>query len=226
VRPKIGVTAGRSSVAAYEAALQAAGADAIRLDARAAPSPDSLSGLDGLLLTGGGDIEPHRYGRAATCRLRSVLPWRDTFELAMAKAAFEADTPCLGICRGMQVMVVAMGGTLIQHLPKEAPSDVNHDQTAPRPEGTHMVEIAPSRLREITGGPRLFTNSFHHQAALDVPPGLAVTARASDGIVEGVEGPGRHFFLGVQWHPEHMTAEKSHLALFQALVGASTVALR
>lgn len=226
MRPKIGVTAGRSSVAAYEAALREAGAEAIRLDQGAAPSPELLSGLDGLLLTGGGDIEPHRFGQTATCRLRSVLPWRDTFELALAKAAFEADTPCLGICRGIQVMVVAMGGTLIQHLPKEAPSDVNHDQKAPRHEGTHMVEITPSRLREITGASHLFTNSFHHQAALDVPAGLTVTARASDGIVEGVEGSGRHFFLGVQWHPEHMTAEKSHLALFQALVGASTVVVR
>lgn len=226
MRPKIGVTAAVESVAAYEAAITAAGGEPVRLDAHTASLDGTLAGLDGLLLTGGGDIEPHRFGAASTSRLRAVLPWRDDFELAVANAAHDADVPCLGICRGIQVMVVAMGGTLIQHLPKEAPSSVNHDQKAPRPQGTHLVDVAPGRLQEITGASRLLTNSFHHQAALRVPPGLSVTACAEDGIVEGVEAQGRRFFVGVQWHPEHMIGEKSHLALFEALVGACRVAVR
>ena len=110
----------------------------------------------------------------------------------------------LGICGGQQLLAVALGGTLHQHIPDEAPSDIAHEQPNPRTEPGHEVEIAAGTLlARITGRARMAVNSAHHQAVREVAPGLVVKARAPEGLIEGIEAPGRRVALGVQWHPEY-----------------------
>lgn len=227
MRPRIGVTAGGSEVRAYVRAVETAGGESVVLDGQeGAIGAAVLERVHALLFTGGGDIHPRHFGQRTGARLRSVLDWRDSFELELARAAYRLDVPTLGICRGVQVMVVALGGTLIQHIPKEAPSAVNHDQKAPRSLGTHLVHVEAGKIREAMGQRDHCTNSFHHQAARDLPPALRSVAWAEDGIVEAVEADDRTLFVGVQWHPEHMTDEAAARGLFQALVDGAQAAVR
>ncbi|MDH2430048.1 gamma-glutamyl-gamma-aminobutyrate hydrolase family protein [Sphaerisporangium sp. TRM90804] len=183
-----------------------------------AGAPAELAGrLDGLIIAGGGDVDPARYGHAAHERTGFVRPFRDEAEFALAAAALEAGLPFLGICRGMQVLNVLLGGSLHQHVPDV----VGHSGHAPAPgEFGHLpVRVAPgSRLAAVLGGHTAETAHYHHQAADRLGAGLAVCATAEDGTVEAVELPGLPLTLGVQWHPE--TGRDGHL--FEALVAAAT----
>jgi putative glutamine amidotransferase len=195
------------------------------------PDTDVLDNLDGLVLTGGADVAPARYGERPH-QATYVRPDRDTAEMLLLGAALETDLPVLGICRGAQLMAVAAGGRLHQHLP-EVLGHYHHRPAAdPRqagrpPLGEHLVTLAPGSLAHKILGASLTVNSFHHQGVAD-PGGLTPTGWCpEDELIEAVEDPGRAFALGVQWHPEDMVAGGSgnatagDLRLFSALVEAA-----
>ena len=181
-----------------------------------------LDRLSGICLSGGPDLHPGAYGAEPHARLGPTEPHLDRFELALARRADARGVPLLGICRGSQVLNVARGGTLHQHVPDLVGDGVEHRQEAPGGEPTHPVRVARrSRLAGVVGTARLPVNSFHHQAVDRLGGGLTVSARSLDGVVEGIEDPGRSLFLGVQWHAECLTEQPSHLALFGELVEAA-----
>ncbi len=165
-----------------------------------------ISFLDGLLLTGGEDINPLLYDEFPHRALGQVDSARDHFELALTKAWLQTQKPLLGICRGQQTLHVASGGTLIQDIPSEVPHSLKHRQLAPKGDPCHLVEIAPdsllSRWLETSG--MIQVNSIHHQAVLTPTQDFTVSATASDGIIEAIEAINGSPVLGVQWHPEHM----------------------
>lgn len=162
-----------------------------------------LDRVQGLLLTGGSDIDPSLFGQVRHPSIKRVVRERDLFEIALAQEAVQRDLPVLAICRGQQVLNVALGGTLYQDV-SEVPGAIQHKSETARDETSHEVDLAPgSRLRAILGEPRMAVNSFHHQAVHDVGRDLVVSARCPvDGIIEGLEAPGQRFTVAVQWHPE------------------------
>ncbi len=184
--------------------------------------------LDGLLLAGGGDVEPWRYQRPQVAAITYVHVERDETELPLTRWAVADDLPVLAICRGIQVLNVALGGTLIQDIPSQVPGALIHQPgpKAPRPRPQHPVQVDPtSQLAQILGQGHpiesVQVNSFHHQAAEEIGAGLRVVATAPDGIVEGLELPGQTFVVGVQWHPEEMAeGDPVQMALFTAFVAA------
>jgi putative glutamine amidotransferase len=166
--------------------------------------PALLDRLDGVLLSGGGDVDPALYEQEPHPRLGRVNRRRDDFELALVREGLRRDVSILAICRGHQLLNVATGGTLVQDIPSLVEGQVEHDGKGPRWRRTHRVEVTgPSRLREILGQDTLSVNSIHHQAVDRVGDGLVVSARCpEDGIVEGLERPASRFVVAVQWHPE------------------------
>jgi putative glutamine amidotransferase len=221
-RPVIGIAAAREVVrfswwtietdfmtSAYADAIQRAGGRAVLLplDPLDADHPhEVLATLDGLILPGGADMDPSRYGHAPHRALGPTDELLDGVQLALARAALEADLPLLGICRGMQVLNVAAGGTLHQHLPDLLDGSEEHRRVPGSLEehNAHAVDVEPGSLAELaSGGGRPSTRSHHHQAVDAVGDGLVVSGRhAEDGLVEAVEAPGATYCLGVQWHPE------------------------
>ena len=190
---------------AYAKAVQAAGAMALMLppDDAVAQQPDrALELLDGLVLAGGGDIDPTSYGRRPHPETSGACPARDRFELALASRALERDLPLLGVCRGMQLLNVAAGGTLVQHLPDV----VGHDGHRRLPAGfaDHEVRLEHGSLAARAAGEELHAvKSHHHQAPEELGDGVVATGWAvADGLVEAIELPVRRFALGVLWHPE------------------------
>jgi putative glutamine amidotransferase len=184
-----------------------------------------IDAVDGLVLSGGEDVDPSRYGESARVVLDSVLPARDEMELAAVRQALARDMPVLGICRGCQVLNVALGGTLWQDLPTELTGALGHSQNDGWHRRTHDVAPSPgSRLHEIAGGRTLHINSFHHQAVREVAPTLRVAGMAADGVIEAVESPAHTWVVGVQWHPERLEAttpdEDHDRRLFAAFAGA------
>lgn len=166
-----------------------------------------VSQLDGIVLTGGEDIQPDYYGDTPDDKLEEVSPARDTFDLMVLKMATDRNIPILGICRGLQLMNVAFGGTLYQDLPTQHPSAINHRQKESGTIPTHPVSIIKgSKLAEITGQEMLQVNTFHHQAIRKLAPGFKVTAWAPDSVVEAIEAYPVRQILGVQFHPEIFTA--------------------
>ncbi|MEW5785441.1 MAG: gamma-glutamyl-gamma-aminobutyrate hydrolase family protein [Bacillota bacterium] len=173
--------------------------------------------LDGLILSGGGDISPLFYGAEPQPGLGEVDPWRDAWEIRLAQEALRRDLPLLGICRGLQVLNVALGGGIIQDLCGQA-GLIQHDQKAPRCSPTHTVRVlAATRLAALAGEGVLAVNSFHHQAAATIADGLRVSALAPDGVTEALESPAHRLALAVQWHPECLEHPASY-ALFDALL--------
>lgn len=178
--------------------------------------------LDGILLSGGGDVDPVIYGQRATGHLGSVSYRRDAAEIALAKYVMEkTDKPILGICRGVQVMNVAMGGTLHIDLP-DAGKLCHSLSMYPRHMVTHEITVVKdSRLAKAMQGANM-VNSFHHQAVDKTAPCFAVTARSlPDGVIEAIEVPGDRFLVGVQWHPEELTTREEAANLFRSFVEAA-----
>ena len=166
----------------------------------------------GLVLSGGEDVAPSRYGEEPIPDLFDVNPVRDTMEWRAMDAALERGIPVLGICRGMQLMNVYFGGTLYQDLPSQYGATVDHHQSAPWGEHHHEVRCTEgSRLHQaLERCEPIHINSFHHQAVKDLAPSLVCTAKAADGLIEGIESTEHDWVVGVQWHPERHEAEASH----------------
>ena len=184
---------------------------------------EQLSHCDGLLLTGGVDISPATYGEQPHPQLNATTPDRDAHELALLDAARRLGIPVLAICRGIQLVNVAYGGTLYQDLPAQVPGAIQHSQRSARHLPSHTVTVtAPSRLYELVGG-TIEVTSFHHQAVKDLGADLEVVATAVDGIVEAVEASDHPWLVAVQWHPEmsHGTDEPSQ-KIFEAFVARCT----
>jgi gamma-glutamyl-gamma-aminobutyrate hydrolase PuuD len=206
----------------YVSSLVAAGVPTSSI-AIVTPLSGSVSSFDGLLLGGGIDVDPERYGRR---RLEGgnveVDAERDAIDFDLFEEARRSGAPVLGICRGLQVVNVAMGGTLVQDIPSERPSPVVHQRTrAEKTRRDHRVEIVSgTRLARITGAPEIGVNSRHHQAIDEVGTGLTVSARAPDGVTEGIESPEGRWLLAVQWHPENLAGDDVSERLFAAFVRA------
>lgn len=218
--------------AAYIRALLAAGGIPVILSPLlgASLAGAALEGCEGLLLTGGEDIDPSWYGADPSRFLSPPSRDRDLFELALFAVARQRELPILGICRGIQLVNVALGGTLFQDLPSERPGSVDHSPSGARDARTHSVRIQPgSRAAAALECTTATVNSVHHQAIKDLAPGLVATAWSGDGLVEAAESqPGSSWILAVQWHPEEMHADRrapDH-GLFSALVNAASLSGR
>lgn len=233
VPPLIGITSGTEPVLPgfyilrhdYVRSVELAGGVPVVLaPAGAALHPALLSKLDGLVLTGGIDVTPRLYGEEARPTVTDTSAERDEFEVKLVLEALAHDVPILAICRGMQLLNVAVGGTLVQDIRTEVGSTVRHDDFArPRTDLAHAVSVVPgTRLHEILGRDAVEVNSLHHQAVARLASPLVVAAFAPDGLVEAVELPARRFVLGVQWHPEAFWKTPDRFGpLFAALVAAT-----
>lgn len=211
----------------YPAALAACGALplVIPLDLPELTLRAIFERLDGLCLPGGVDVDPAEYGEERHPQLGTVDAPRDRTELTLARWALETGLPVLGICRGIQLLNVAAGGTLYQHIPAQVPQARRHNfhlQESAWETPTHEVRVEPeSQLGEMIGAARLQTNSYHHQSLKDVAPGFQATAWAPDGVVEAIEHPGKPFAVAVQWHPEGMFRTDTYAQrIFEAFVAA------
>jgi gamma-glutamyl-gamma-aminobutyrate hydrolase PuuD len=180
-----------------------------------AAADEVIDRIDGLVLTGGADVDPARYGELPAERTSGPRVQRDEWEIALTRAALRRDLPLLAICRGLQVLNVVLGGTLHQHLP-DLTGHEGH-QPGPGVFGAVDVNIEPGTRTAELIGPRVRVSCHHHQALARLAPGLKVAGRAADGTVEAVEVPGRSFALGVQWHPEENSQDDR---LFAALASA------
>lgn len=180
---------------------------------------DYVQLIDGLMLPGGPDVDPTFYGEEPHPKIGMTLYQKDRFEIALIKAALAADKPIFGICRGIQIMNVAMSGTLYQDLESQYPElKIQHPQATLGQFATHHVELtAGSKLAKLYGRSTIKVNSRHHQAVKAVGKGLKVTAVAPDGVIEGMESTDTDLFLGVQWHPENMWQQEDpqQLVVFQ-----------
>lgn len=181
-----------------------------------------LDHIQGVVVTGGAfDVDPSLFGATVKHATVTTKDRRTAFELALMRGLLAKDVPILGICGGQQLLAVALGGTLVQHLPDEIPSDIPHEQPNPRTEAGHEVIVAANTLlHRIVGQERIPVNSAHHQAVKAVPASILVNASAPDGVIEGIEDPARRFCLGVQWHPEYHISPADR-AIFDALIAAS-----
>jgi putative glutamine amidotransferase len=217
-RTYLGPASWQGVATTYVRAVQAAGGAPVvlgpLLDAESVSA--LVPRLDGLVLTGGGDIDPAMYGQPATMAL-GVDVDRDRLERQLLGEALTARLPVLAICRGMQMLNVALGGTLLQHL---GDGSGHFDRAGPL---RHHVTVTPGSLLErVTGCRELTVNSLHHQAVQDLAPGLRVIGVDENGVVEALEVDGDDRVLGVQWHPELLVDEPAHAALFSWVVGAAT----
>jgi len=229
--PRIGITrsgsAGRISPSyeSYHARIREAGGEPIDLHPSiGVPAADLITGLDGLLLSGGPDVSPARYGEEAHPETGPADERRDALEFALLAAALARDMPVLAICRGQQLLNVALGGGLVQHIP----DDSHRAYTEPDPRAGesrwHDVAVEEgSALARLIGAGRVRTNSRHHQAVPEdaIGRGLVITARADDGMVEGLAAPRRRWLIAVQWHPERDEVAARFRPLFESFVGAA-----
>ena len=212
----------------YRQSVLHAGGEVRVIDASVDPAV-ALSGLDGLLLTGGGDVDPMKYGEAPHATVDPAEPGRDDFELGLVKLAREQKMPVLAICRGIQVLNVACGGTLVQDIASQVPGAMSHRLDVPphQPmEFAHEVWIDKDSqlsriMRERLNDDACDVNSRHHQAIRQLAPGFIVSATAPDGVIEAIEDPAARFCVGVQWHPENFFRTGEFRALFEAFLDAS-----
>jgi putative glutamine amidotransferase len=188
----------------------------------AADDPNLLDDVSGLILPGGGDIDPAAYGRARHPRTHNVSVVRDRFELAVLQVALDRDLPVLAICRGMQLLNVGLGGTLEQHL-GDRPGRLPHDRDRPRAEAAHKVRVVPdSVLAGVLGTTELAVNSHHHQGLERVADELTEVGWAEDGVLEAVEARARSCVIAVQWHPEVMApVDRTQAAIFGYFLDAA-----
>jgi putative glutamine amidotransferase len=189
--------------------------------------PPSLDGLDGVLFTGGGDVDPAHYHDARHPNTNEPDPARDAFELALAKLALAKGTPLLAICRGLQVVNVAAGGTLMQDIPAQLNQALGHQVDSPASAIAHEVwvtagtALARVMQEELDGSEVLQVNSRHHQAIGKTAEGFTISATAPDGIVEAIERPSARFCIAVQWHPENFWRTGEFRSLFEEFVKAA-----
>lgn len=220
--PVIGITPCRL-LPDYVESVRRAGGDPSVLDFN---TNASLDNLDGVLLTGGGDIDPSLYHETRHPKTNEPDAMRDTFELELARLALSTNVPMLGVCRGLQVVNVAGGGTLIQDIPSEINQALPHEVKSPLYAIAHEVWVARgsalSRVmqEQLADGEVLQVNSRHHQAIKHLASGFDVSATAPDGVIEAIERPGSRFCMAVQWHPENFWRTGEFRSLFEELVKA------
>jgi putative glutamine amidotransferase len=226
--PRIAI-APSSKLHDYEESVRRSGGDAWVLDLAVDRPEEVIRTADGLLLTGGGDVLPTIYGAAAPHPTFSAAEQgRDEYEIELVRRALDADLPLFAICRGIQVLNVARGGTLVQDIPDEIGGSIEHTIKEPRFAIAHDVWMAPGSVLErlmraqIESGEECAVNSRHHQAVKELGQGLVATATAPDGVIEAVEDSSRRFCLGVQWHPENFYRTGEFRPLFEGFVAAST----
>lgn len=209
----------------YVRAVEAAGGVPVALPVLKNISLGShqLAKVDGLLLSGGVDVDPAYFQEEPQPWLGEITPERDWYEIELVSQAFEQKMPILAICRGMQVLNIAAGGNVYQDISRGFKNPLKHNQQAPRWYPTHRLDVeSGTRLAEILQSESLRVNSFHHQAVKHVAPGFAASARSSDGVIEAIERTGEVFNVGVQFHPECMwERDPKLLELFKALVKSS-----
>jgi putative glutamine amidotransferase len=213
----------------YKQSVLHAGGE-VRVVEEAVDVSAALRDAGGLLLTGGDDVAPSRYGEARHEATTEVAPERDEFEIALVREARRLGLPIFGICRGIQVMNVAFGGTLIQDIPSQVENALDHQFKVPPHKAfdyAHDVWVEDNSLlakmmaERLSGSDSCAVNSRHHQAVKQVAPGFRVVATAPDGIIEAIEDPGVRFCLGVQWHPENFWRTGEFRPLFEGFVEAS-----
>lgn len=234
--PRIGITADAQRTGnpeylrSYRRAVEMAGGEPVLLTSQAGQDPHVLEEVDGLLLPGGADLDPATYGGREHPTVYKAPAQLDELELQAARCAKHGDIPTLAICRGVQVMNVALGGTLWEDIPDQYGADnglkLRHQQTPDhgRQEPTHPVDLQPgSRLQQLFGASTVHTNSMHHQGLRRIAYDLVPAGKTRDGIVEAVEARDNHpYFVGVQWHPEDMVdSDEPSRVLFRALVAAA-----
>ena len=227
-RPLIGITTERNEAGEYHIpgeyvdAVRRAGGIPILLPAGEPDLPALLGSIDGLILSGGGDVDPAHYGSSGHPAVYAVDPQRDATELTLARMVAGAALPTLCVCRGAQVLNVALGGTLVEHLPDEVGEAVVHRDSPPNYIDHAIAVQVDSQLGAILGQAKIEAASWHHQAIRTVAPGLTVVATAPDGTIEAVERPEHPWLIAVQWHPE-ITASKDSVQqqLFDAFVAAA-----
>jgi putative glutamine amidotransferase len=223
----IGITACRKLEDYKQSVLHVAGE--VRVVDASMGVDEALKGLDGLMLTGGDDVAPARYGEPKHDKTVEVEPERDEFELALVAAARAAQLPIFAICRGAQVLNVACGGTLVQDIPSQITGAVNHSLTIPPNTSytlAHEIWIEKDSLLSRLMGDRVNAdtcevNSRHHQAVKTVANGFRITATAPDGVIEAIEDPAAPFCLGVQWHPENFWRTGEFRPLFEGFLDAA-----
>jgi putative glutamine amidotransferase len=226
MQPTIAITPCRALPDYVESVRRAGGEPRVLDHGVDAPAAVLLS-CHGVLFTGGGDVDPARYGETAHASVAGLDTARDAYELDLARLAVEAGIPILGICRGLQILNVAFGGTLIQDISSEVAGGGDHVVKVPLSGIAHDVWVSrASRLaalmhEELASGDTLAVNSRHHQAVKTLAPGFDVTATAPDGIIEAVERPGARFCVAVQWHPENFWRTGEFRPLFEGFVAAS-----
>lgn len=186
-----------------------------------------ISKMDGLLLSGGVDIDPTLFGEEPIPGLGEIMPERDALESALIIRSLKLDLPILAICRGIQMLNVAAGGNMYQDIYNQKSNLLQHSQRAPRTHLSHFVQIKKdSLLHSITGTDNFKVNSFHHQAVKDPAPGFIISAISSDGVVEAIESQQHKYVVGVQWHPEFLTTiDEVSKKIFESFVHASIVTL-
>jgi gamma-glutamyl-gamma-aminobutyrate hydrolase PuuD len=223
----IGITSCRK-IEDYRQSVLHAGGEPRTLESSIAVD-QALAGIDGLMLTGGGDVAPSRYGEEPVPSIEAAEPGRDEFEIALVLAARRKKLPILAICRGIQVLNVAYGGTLVQDIPSQLPGAGTHNLAVPEHESyalAHEIWVEKDSLlaklmRDRIADDGLEVNSRHHQAVKDVAKGFKVTATAPDGVIEAIEDPASAFCLGVQWHPENFFRTGEFRALFEGFLEAA-----
>ena len=194
--------------AAYVTALESAGLIPLIVPplSRASAAAVILDSVSGLVLTGGEDVDPARYGEKRHEKIRSINAARDATEIALIEEAKARGKPILAICRGIQILNVALGGTLVQDIPSQLDTKIAHDEDSPRNSRSHDISIEPgSLIAKAVGTEHCTVNSFHHQSVKRVADGMRVTARSPDGVIEGLESADDWWVIAVQWHPEEMT---------------------
>jgi putative glutamine amidotransferase len=205
----------------YADAIAAAGGLPFSLSHHAALAADMLDNIDGLVVTGGAfDVDPSLYGDATKHDTVRLKEGRTAAELALVTGAMARNMPVLGICGGQQLLAVALGGTLIQHIPDSVPNALAHEQPNPRHEPGHAIAITQGTLlHRIVGAGSMHVNSSHHQAVATPGPRARVNAIAPDGVIEGIEDAEHRFALGVQWHPEFLI-DQGDRKIFDAFIAA------
>lgn len=210
----------------YEEAIRRAGGEPHIIVRESETPAEVVARSAGLLLTGGGDILPSLYGADPHPTFSAAEEGRDEYELELVRRALDADLPVLAICRGIQVLNVARGGTLVQDIPSELAGGIEHHVKEPAFATAHDIWMAPDSLLErlmrarIEPGDDCPVNSRHHQAVKTLGKGLVSTATAPDGIIEAIEDPSRRFCLGVQWHPENFYRTGEFRPLFEGFIAA------